>query len=282
MTYADASIPIPSIAGFEVQQLMWTDEFNSGSQLDSTKWTARYCGTSGSNGGGTCWNNESQYYLPSAISIANGNAIITTTKINSRPSTGTCLGSNCGYTSGRFDTQGKYAFQYGYIEARIKMPSGEGNWPAFWMIGSDITENGWPVSGEMDIAEQGGQLPIRNSAALHYSATESGCCDNHRYNYGEIYSNVPLSDDFHTYGLAWTPDQMTLFMDRVAFWSVSTDTISSEFWPGNKPYFLILNNAIGPREGGFGGFWGEWTSAQMTIDYVRAYRVDGQGQVIKY
>jgi hypothetical protein len=74
---------------------------------------------------------------------------------------------------------------------------------------------------------------------------------------------------------------MTLYFDRVAFWSISKSRIRSEYWPGNKPYFLILNNAIGPRAGGFGGLWGNWTTSQMTIDYVRAYQLNGQGQVLK-
>jgi beta-glucanase (GH16 family) len=211
--------------------------------------------------------------------VHNGSAVITTTRINSRPPTGTCLGADCAYTSGRFDTLGKVSFQYGYIEARIQMPAGEGNWPAFWMMGTDIVTSGWPVSGEMDIAEQGGYIPIRNSAALHYSTTASGCCDNHLYDSGEIYHNQPLSDDFHTYGIAWTEDQMTLYFDRVAFWSISKSRIRSEYWPGNKPYFLIFDNAIGPRSGGFGGLWGDWAVARMTIDYVRAYRVNKQGSV---
>lgn len=275
----DPSVQIPTIPGFTVQELLWNDEFNKGSAIDTAKWTARYCGHSGANGGGTCHNNESQWFIPSAIAVGNGNAVITTTRVNSAPGGGaTCLGSDCAFTSGRFDTQDKVSFQYGYIEARIKMPSGEGNWPAFWMLGSDIANVGWPVSGEVDIAEQGGHQPRRNSAAIHYSTTGSGG-GNHQYEYGEKWANVDLSADFHTYGIAWTPDQMTLFMDRVAFWTINKSGIRSQYWPGNKPYFLIFNNAIGPKGGGFGGLWGPWTTAQMSIDYVRAFKVDGQGVV---
>lgn len=276
----DPAIPTPTVPGFTVQELLWNEEFDSGNSIDTTKWTARYCGHSASNGGGTCHNNESQWYIPSAIQVANGNAVITTTRVNSAPGGGaTCLGSDCAYTSGRFDTQDKVSFQYGYIEARIKMPAGEGNWPAFWMLGTDISQVGWPVSGEVDIAEQGGHQPRRNSAAIHYSTTESGCCGNHRYEYGEKWGNVDLSDDFHTYGVAWTPNQLTLFIDRQAFWTITPASLRSDFWPVNKPYFLILNNAIGPRGGGFGGQWGSWTTSQMSIDYVRAFKVNGHGTV---
>jgi beta-glucanase (GH16 family) len=273
--------PVVTIPGFTVQDLLWSDEFNTGSTIDSSNWTARYCGHAASNGGGTCHNNESQYYIPSAIAVNNlGSAVITTTRVYSSPPVGACYGSSCGYTSGRFDTQGKVTFQYGYIESRIKMPEGDGNWPAFWMLGADITSVSWPRSGEMDIAEQGRDYLNRNSAALHYSLTNSGG-GQHVYEYGETFMDEDLSADFHTYGLAWTPDQMTLYIDRLAFWTVSRQTIQSEFWPGNKPYFLILNNAIGPREGGFGGPWGDWTTSQMHIDYVRVYKLDGYGQVFK-
>jgi beta-glucanase (GH16 family) len=185
------------------------------------------------------------------------------------------LGANCNFTSGRFDTQGKVSFQYGYIETRMKMPQGDGNWPAFWMLGTDIVDVSWPRSGEMDIAEQGGNAPTRNSAALHYPDNGGG----HLYEYGETFKGFNFYQDFHTFGLAWTPDQMTLFVDRVAFWTINRDGIRSDNWPGNKPYFLILNNAVGPIGGGFGGLWGNWTTSKTYIDYVRVYKLDGYGTV---
>ncbi len=267
----------PEISGgFTVGNMIWSDEFNAGSSIDTDNWTARYCGHSGANGGGTCHNNESQWYIPEAISVENGKAVITTTRVNSAPpAPATCLGANCAFTSGRFDTQGKVNFKYGYIEARIKMPQGEGNWPAFWMLGQDITSVSWPRSGEMDIAEQGGHQPKRNSAALHYADGGGG----HLYEWGETVKSYNFYEDYHTFGLAWTPDQMTLYVDRVAFWAITKDTIRSANWPGNKPYFLILNNAIGPIGGGFGGFWGNWTTAKTYIDYVRVYKVNGHGTV---
>jgi beta-glucanase (GH16 family) len=283
-SYKTAALPVvappiatPTVPGFTVQDLLWNEEFNTGSFIDTSKWTPRYCGHSGANGGGTCHNNESQWYIPEAIEVDGGNAVITTTRVYSAPGGGaTCLGSDCGYTSGRFDTQDKVSFQYGYIEARIKMPAGEGNWPAFWMLGTDISNVGWPVSGEVDIAEQGGHQPTRNSAAIHYAATANG---GHLYEYDDIWGSVNLSADFHTYGIAWTPNQITFFIDRQAFWTITPASLRSQFWPVNKPYFLILNNAIGPRGGGFGGQWGSWTTSQMSIDYVRAFKVNGHGTV---
>jgi beta-glucanase (GH16 family) len=267
---------LPELSGFSVGTRIWADEFNSGNTINTGDWTARYCGHSGANGGGTCHNNESQYYIPEAITIEDGNAVITTNRVNSAPpSPATCLGGNCAFTSGRFDTQGKVSFQYGYIETRMKMPQGDGNWAAFWMLGTDIVDVSWPRSGEMDIAEQGGNAPTRNSAALHYADNGGG----HLYEYGETFKGFNFYQDFHTYGLAWTPDQMTLFVDRVAFWTINRDGIRSDNWPGNKPYFLILNNAVGPIGGGFGGLWGNWTTSKTYIDYVRVYKLDGYGTV---
>ena len=115
--------------------LIWNEEFDPAPSLDSKIWTARYCGQSASNGGGTCHNNESQYLLPEAVSLdKSGNAVITTKYITTKPSVGSCLGDKCTFTSGRVDTQEKVTFLYGYIEARMKMPVGSGNWPAFWML----------------------------------------------------------------------------------------------------------------------------------------------------
>jgi beta-glucanase (GH16 family) len=268
---------LPEISGgFTVGTMLWSEEFSVGNTIDTDKWTARYCGHSAANGGGTCHNNESQWYIPEAITIENGKAVITTTRVNSAPpSPATCLGADCAFTSGRFDTQGKVTFKYGYIEASIKMPQGQGNWPAFWMLGEDITSVSWPRSGEMDIAEQGGHLPKRNSAALHYPDSGGG----HFYKFGETIKSYNFYEDYHTFGLAWTPDQMTLYVDRVAFWTVTKNTIDGMVWPGNKPYFLILNNAIGPIGGGFGGLWGDWTTSKTYIDYVRVYKVDDYGTV---
>ena len=122
-----AAAPVDTLT---IGALLWSDEFTgaAGSPVGAAQWTARYCGQAASNGGGTCWNDESQYYLPEAVALDGaGHAVITATKIVSPPATGTCLGSTCAFTSGRFDTQGKASFQYGYIEARIKMPTGSGN-----------------------------------------------------------------------------------------------------------------------------------------------------------
>ena len=268
-----------TIENHSIGEVIWAEEFNNNSALDSKIWSARYCGHDASNGGGTCHNNESQYYLPEAVSVdKSGNAVITTKYVTSKPSVGTCLGSKCSFTSGRFDTQGKVAFLYGYIEARIKMPKGSGNWPAFWMLGTNITSIGWPNSGEVDIAEGFGNAKTRASSAIHYSTNGSGCCGNHlyddiRYDIGQDYSA-----DFHTYGLAWLPNEIKFYVDRKLTLRTSSATIRSVLWPFNTPNFLILNNAVSYFDG-FGGAWDGWQSSETLIDYVRQYKIDGRGEV---
>ena len=262
-----------------VGALIWNEEFNPAPVLNSKIWTARYCGQAASNGGGTCHNNESQYFLPEAVSLdKSGNAVITTKYVTTKPSVGSCLGDKCTFTSGRFDTQEKVSFLYGYIEARIKFPIGSGNWPAFWMLGSNITSIGWPNSGEIDIAEGFGNAKTKTSSAVHYSTTGAGCCDNHLYDYIKYDIGQDYSADFHTYGLAWLPNEISFYVDRKLTLRTSSSTIRSKFWPFNTPNFLILNNAVTYGDG-FGGAWNGWQSSEMLIDYVRHYELDGQGKV---
>lgn len=267
----------PALVGHTIGKLLWHEEFRGGvgSAINPATWTARYCGQSAANGGGTCYNNEPQWYLPSEVALdgtAIGNARIVTKRVNSAPAGGICSASSCQFTSARFDTQGKVAFQYGYIEARIKMPAGGRNWPAYWMLGENITSVQWPRSGEIDIAEQGRDRATRNSGAIHYSTTQFG--STHQYDWGETYG-VDFSADYHTYGLAWVPNKIELLVDGQVFRTFTSATARTTYWPFNNPFFLILNNATGD----FGGSWTGWSQSEMLIDYVRAWKLDNQGTV---
>ncbi len=275
----------PTIGLHTIGALLWADEFSgaAGSKINTTNWTSRYCGQEATNSGGACWNNEPQWYTPAAVALdgsAQGNALITTNHVLQAPTNaGQCLASSCQFTSARFDTQGKVSFQYGYIEARIKMPAGGFNWPAFWALGDSISQVGWPNSGEIDIAEEGGNLPMRASSAVHYSTVEQNtCCDNATYDVGEVVNVANYQTDYHTYGMAWTPGRMDFYVDRQLFFSSTRQSIRSTAWPFDSPFFLILNNATG----GFGGDYTGWLQSQMSIDYVRAWQVDGQGSVVRH
>ena len=274
---------VPAIWGHKIGSLLWSDEFSgaAGSQVNSASWTPRLCGHDEANGGGTCHNDEPQWYTPDAIALdgsAQGNAVITTTRVYGVPANaGQCLASSCHYTSGRFDTQGKVSFRYGYIEARMKMPTGGANWPAFWALGDSITSVSWPRSGEIDIAEQGGDRPTRASSAVHY-ASSADCCAAHLYDVAEVTDIANYQTGFHTYGMAWEPNRMEFFVDRELFWIVTPDTVQSNDWSFNEPFFLILNNATGA----FGGDYDGWPQSFTTIDYVRAWQLDGQGSVTRH
>ena len=279
--WREISPTAPTVFGHTVGALIWHDEFRgaNGSSINSNFWTARFCGPYAANGGGTCHNAEPQYYLPSEVALdgqGDGNAVITTKRISSAPAQGTCWAPSCQFTSARFDTQGKVEFQYGYIETRIQMPAGGRNWPAFWMLGENITSVGWPQSGEIDIAEQGGNNPHRDSGAVHYSTSgiANDCCGNHLYDYGD-YTGPDYSADYHTYAMAWTPNQIQLLVDGNVFHTFTSSSIRSQYWSFNNPFFLIINNATGD----FGGAWTGWMQSQMKIDYVRVWKIDNQGQV---
>ena len=272
----------PKIQGLVIGNLLWSDDFagQAGSQASSTSWTPRLCGHAASNGGGTCHNNEQQYYIPEAIAqdgSTDGNLIITTKRITQPPkNAGICYVELCSFTSGRLDTQGKISFKYGFIEARIKMPAGSGNWPAFWMLGDNINQVGWPYSGEMDIVEIHSDRPTITTSATHFSATDTPntCCGNHRFVFDEKTVGVDVSSGFHTYAIAWLPDSISYYFDGRIVGEATRSRVSGK-WAFNEKFFLILNNAVGS----FGGSWANLQSSTMSIDWVRSYQVNGYGEV---
>jgi beta-glucanase (GH16 family) len=279
---AKAAAEIPKVPGLVIGKLLWSDDFagQAGSQASSTSWTPRVCGHAASNGGGTCHNNEQQYYIPEAIAqdgSADGNLIITTKRITQTPkNAGICYVGLCSFTSGRLDTQGKISFKYGFIEARIKMPVGSGNWPAFWMLGDNINQVGWPYSGEMDIVEIHSDRPTITTSATHFSTTDTPntCCGNARFVFDEVAVGVDVSSEFHTYAIAWLPNSISYYFDGRLVGNTTPSRVSGK-WVFNEKFFLILNNAVGP----FGGSWTNLQSSTMSIDWVRSYQVNGYGEV---
>ena len=279
---AKAAAEIPKVAGLVIGKLLWSDDFlgAKGSQASSTSWTPRLCKQAASNGGGTCHNNEQQYYIPEAIAqdgSVDGNLIITTKRIT-QPVTngGICYVGLCSFTSGRLDTQGKLSFKYGFIESRIKMPAGSGNWPAFWMLGENINQVGWPYSGEMDIVEIHSDRPTVTTSATHFSITDTPntCCGNARYVFDEVSVGVDVSRDFHTYAIAWLPNSISYYFDGRLVGNTTPSRVWGK-WVFNDKFFLILNNAVGS----FGGSWANLQSSTMSIDWVRSYQLNGYGEV---
>ena len=280
----------PSIAGLQIGNLLWSEDFlgTTSEKLNSKNWSARNCHrVPVSDGGGACFGIESQYYAPSAISLdgsKDGAAVITTTRAqgNLPADAGRCLGDfGCKFVSGRFDTHNKVSFQYGYIEARIKMPAGSGNHPAFWMLGDNINEVGWPTTGEMDITEIHSNVPNETTAAINYStyfAPNVCCLTNHRYVWEKLDLGSDVSQGYHLYALAWLPDSISYYADNKLVYKISRKDFEAlpGYWSFDKKFFIILNNAVSES---FSGLSTNLQSSTMSIDWVRSYQLNGFGEV---
>ena len=279
----------PAIAGFQIGNLLWSEDFlgATSEKLNSKNWSARNCHrVSVSDGGGACFGVESQYYAPSAISLdgsKDGAAVISTTRLSGAlpADAGTCLGDRgCQFISGRFDTHNKVSFQYGYIEARIKMPAGSGNHPAFWMLGDNINQVGWPTTGEMDITEIHSNVPDETTAAINYSTyfAPNACCGNHNYVVDKLNLGSDVSQDYHLYALAWLPDSISYFADNKLVYKISRKDFEAlpGYWSFDKKFFIILNNAVSEN---FSGSSANLESSSMSIDWVRSYQLNGFGEV---
>ena len=275
----------PKVQGLTIGNLLWGDDFKGtkGSTINQQNWSARNCHRVPSEmGGGACFGTESNYYAPSAIKLdgsEEGAAVISTSRaVWPLPSdAGPCLSNGCAFVSGRFDTHGKVSFRYGFIEARIKMPAGSGNHPAFWMLGDNINQVGWPTTGEMDITEIHSDDPNVTTAAINYSTyyAPNSCCSNHKFTVSALNVGADVSAGFHTYAVAWLPDSVSFYVDNLLISTTTPQTLGG-YWSFNDKFFLILNNAV---NSGFSGSWENLQSSTMAIDWVRSYQLNGQGQV---
>jgi beta-glucanase (GH16 family) len=241
--------------------LAWSDEFAlaNGSTPDRTKWSYDL-------GGGGWGNQELESYTsrPQNAQIQNGNLVITALQENYSGTDG--IARN--YTSARLKTLNLFTQAYGRFEARIKIPKGQGIWPAFWMLG-DITPNGWPKCGEIDVMENIGREPGINHGSLHGPSSIAPTSD--------LTSTISLpagqnyADDFHIYAVEWEPGTFRFYVD-----SNNYATFTRSQWPTggqwvfDHPFFIILNVAVG-------GVWPGSPDAttkfpqQMLVDYVRVY-----------
>lgn len=198
-------------------------------------------------------NDERQIYTRNNISFVDGNLVITA-KLE-----------DDAYTSARINTKGKIEVQYGSIEVRAKVPPGYGLWPAIWMLGNDIDTNTWPGCGEIDIMEYVGKEPGVIYTTLH---TPDGYGDNGSSKKTSI-ENV--ESDFHVYRADWTAESIDLHIDGKKVYSFSPEEKNKNTWPYDKPFYLLLNMAIG---GNFGGPEVDDSifPAEFAIDYVRIYK----------
>lgn len=238
-------------------QLVWQDEFEgtTGQSPDQTKW-AFDIGT-GDNGWG---NQELQYYTdrPQNVSLDGaGNLVIT----SRRESFG-----GMPFTSARIKTQGLFEQAYGRFEASIKLPYGPGIWPAFWLLGSDIETVGWPNCGEIDIMEARGQQPNLIFGTVHGPGYSGGNSVSKSFGF----ANKRFDVDFHLFAVEWGKNYLRFYVDDVLYQEIKPENLSGR-WVFDKPFFIILNVAVG---GNYVGFPTSQTPFPQTmmIDYVRVYK----------
>ncbi|PKV50189.1 putative secreted protein (Por secretion system target) [Aquimarina sp. MAR_2010_214] len=229
--------------------LVWQDEFNNSISSDWVFETGN-----GSSGWG---NNELQYYRRENATVENGKLVITAKKEN--------FGGH-NYTSARMKTQGRKKFKYGKIEARIALPSGQGLWPAFWMLGSNITSVGWPACGEIDIMEH-----VNNAPDIHGTIHWKDHNNNYASYGGHTAANVT---NYHVYSVEWNEKSITWFIDgnQYHITDISNGVNGTSEFHDN--YFLLLNLAVGGNWPGF-SVNNSKLPARMYVDYVRVYQSGG-------
>lgn len=245
----DANIETP--AGY---RLVWHDEFNEGTTLNSKDWTHEV-----QNAG---WvNNELQTYVNGQ---ADGKRV--TELVDGRLHINCFKGSDGKIYSGRVYAKVKEGWTYGYIEASIKLPKGKGTWPAFWMM--PVNFRSWPADGEIDIMEEVGYHPDYVSSSLHANA--------HVHSNGTQVTHemhCPGAEgEFHKYAIEWTHDKITTFVDGKVQLTYNNRGLGRDDWPYDDPFYVILNLAWGGDWGGSQGVDESALPVTMEVDYVRVFQ----------
>lgn len=234
------------------EQLVWHDEFD-GYTLNQDWW---------SNDLNVHVNNEWQTYTDGDnIRLADGLLIITARKAGEGQKEGD-------YTSGRVKSEGKKEFTYGRMEMRAKLPGGRGTWPALWMLGANCSEVGWPACGELDVMEHVGFDPGAVHSSIH---TPSSCGNTVNTSVTRVET---FETEFHTYGMYWTPEKIDFYVDSPenVFYTYAPEVKNDETWPFDKPFFFILNQAVGGHWGGAQGVDDSIFPKEMYVEYVRVYQ----------
>ena len=252
--------------------LIWNDEFSDEGSPDSSKWHYQIIPPNN----GSWFNDEKQHYTNN---IKNSYVSDGTMKIKSIKEIYNIDGSIKNYTSARLNS--KFAFQYGRVDVKAKLPSSKGTWPAIWTLGTNINELGnyfgntvgnvgWPKCGEIDIMEHVGYDPNHVFFSMH-NANLYG--DIHGTNQQGIYELEGIENDFHTYSVEWDSSFVRAYFDGNLFFNYPKPEIHDiNSWPYDNPFFLIINLAIGGEWGGQQGIDNSIFPATFTIDYVRIFK----------
>ena len=258
LTWSEDTAPTAEPVSHDTAQqgeLVWSDEFDGaeGEAPDPANWNHE----TGDHGWG---NQELQNYTTSRDNSAldgDGNLLIT------------ALDEGDEYTSARMTTQDNMEHQHGRVEARVHLPSGQGIWPAFWMLGSDFPDTPWPDSGEIDVMEYIGSELGTVHGTVHGPGYSGGEGVGASYDHPDGGS---FADDFHVFAIDWEPGSITWSVDGVPYNTVTADDVSGD-WVFDQEFFLILNVAVG---GEWPGYPDESTEfpQQMAVDYVRVYDME--------
>jgi len=220
-----AATPVP--AGWT---LVFSDEFDANGALDPAKWGYET---------GSIRNHEAQYYTsrPENVRVESGNLVVEGRKEAYQ---------SYAYTSASINTLGRFEFLYGRVEVRAKLPTGNGAWPAIWMLGTNRAQVGWPTCGEIDIMESVGFDPLVIHASVHTAAY------NHTIGTQKtaVVTVTNPWEDFHLYAMEWYPDRIDIFVDGQKYFTFRNEGAGSSTWPFDKPQYLLINLAIGGSWGG--------------------------------
>jgi beta-glucanase (GH16 family) len=231
-------------------KLVWSDEFDYNGLPNSKKWDYEV---------GKIRNNEAQYYTKARkenARVEDGKLIIEGRKEEYK-------GSH--YTAASLITLGKFSFQYGRVEVRAKLPKARGTWPAIWMMGEDHPLVGWPRCGEIDIMEHVGFNPGFIHGTIHQINDEKK-----HWSKGEIVKVPDCTDAFHTYGLEWSKEGLTIFIDDNRYFEFPYQGPGK--WTFDRKMYLLINLAIGGQWGGANGIDEAAYPQRYEIDYVRVYQ----------
>ncbi|NRA94165.1 MAG: family 16 glycosylhydrolase [Psychroserpens sp.] len=249
-------------------ELVWSDEFDSTTleAIDGSKW---YHQTFGPNGG-QWFNGEIQHYTDRIDNSYIENGFL---NIVAKSESFTQDGVTLPFTSARLNS--KFAFTYGRVDVRAKLPFGNGTWPAIWTLGKNINETGaywqtqgfgtttWPACGEIDIMEHGLHATNEVSSAIHTPSSFGNTVNT------AIQGLPDVANEFHVYSMNWSPNQITFLIDGVGYYTYNPAVKDANTWPFDLDQYLILNIAMGgfagPVDSGF-------TESNMVIDYVRVYQ----------
>jgi len=245
--------------------LVWADEFDTNGAIDATKWHHQ----TQLPQGGSWYNGEQQHYTNRIENSSVNNGFLDITAIKE---SFTDQGQTKQYTSARLNS--KFAFTYGRVDVRAKLPFGDGTWPAIWTLGKNINEDGgfwdsqygtvgWPACGELDIMEHGLHPTNQVSVAIHTPSSYGSTVNT------SIQPLADVANDFHVYSMNWSPDQITFLIDGVGFYTYNPAVKNDDTWPFYLEQYLLLNIAMG---GNGGAIDSNFSQSSMVIDYVRVYQ----------